>query len=150
MGSHWPGPGGILPQASLCFSHSVQLKRHFLCMNEQPCLTLSIQSSSTQRALKRSPLSAPHPCLGSSAKASGRTATQSSLGKKALLFPTQGDSAKAFISADPFMQSRFLGEHFVTDDLVWRLPRASLCSMHSLLLGISGLPGKIGEGKGFN
>lgn len=48
------------------------------------------------------------------------------------------------------MQSHFLREHFVTDDLVSQLPGASFRSRHLLFLGIYGLPGKTGEGKRFH
>lgn len=50
-GSHWSGPGGILPQ-------TIQFKRHLLCMNGQPCLTLSIKCGSTFRAALRPSFSA--------------------------------------------------------------------------------------------
>lgn len=44
MDSHWSGPGGILPQTNLGFSHSMQFKRHLLCMSGQPHLTLCIST----------------------------------------------------------------------------------------------------------
>lgn len=62
--SHWSGPGGILPQTNLHFTHSIQFKRHLLCMNGQPHLTLSIKCKNTYRAAVRLSFSAPLSMLG--------------------------------------------------------------------------------------
>lgn len=66
--AHWSGPGGIPPHTNFAFP--IQFKRHLLCMNGEPRLTLSIKCRSAYRAAWDSPSLLYRPCLGSTAETS--------------------------------------------------------------------------------